>query len=327
MNNKYILNSSNVHKNYQIISLIGSGGMGSVYLVRSIHNPANIYALKYYNGAMNSTNAMRFRSETNLLKKVKSKYLPTFYEFYEDKMEMFYVMEYIEGETLSNLIDKKGRLESRRAINYMLQINEGIGELHTLNVIHRDIKSQNIILRNNQEIKIVDLGISIAPESQRLTKTNAIVCSPYYAAPEINHKISKQTDIYALGILFYKMLTGNYPFKGKDEYETIKMHKERDFPNIRDSIDVPWSIYNILAKATHKDYQKRYQTVWDFNKDLRECLKPEHKLDLPINIKTLQKMKPKSNFFASNKIWITFVFILIVILIFLVVFILYLKVY
>ncbi|UUD36408.1 serine/threonine protein kinase [Mycoplasmopsis citelli] len=315
MKNKYILESSKVHQKYQIEKLIGSGGMGSVFLVHPKNNPNQKFALKYYKNAMQTNNALRFKSEAHLLDKISSKFIPKFEEFYEDEAEMFYVMEYIQGETLSNLLAKKGRLDTRRAINYMKQINEGIGELHVFNIIHRDIKSQNIIVTKNQEIKIVDLGISLTPNSQRITKTSTVVCSPYYAAPEINSKITKAVDIYALGIVFFEMLTGKYPFKGKDEYETIKMHKEKTFPNIREFIDVPWSIHNIIAKAVAKDPKKRYENVWQFNKDLSKALTPEGKAEKPLNIKTLQVQKSKDLFFASNKFLLFgLIFVLLVII-------------
>ncbi|UUM19698.1 MULTISPECIES: serine/threonine-protein kinase [unclassified Mycoplasma] len=315
MQNKYILESSRVYQKYQIEKLIGSGGAGSVFLVYLKANPQIKFALKYYKNAMDTSNAIRFKYEADLLKKIKSKAIPKFEEFYQDQAEMFYVMEYIQGETLSNLLAKKGRLDTRRAINYMKQINEGIGELHAFNIIHRDIKSQNIIVTEHQEIKIVDLGISLSPDSQRITKTSTIVCSPYYAAPEINHKITKAVDIYALGIVFFEMLTGQYPFKGKDEYETIKMHKEKNFPNIREFIDVPWSIYNILARAVAKDPKKRYESVWDFNKDLTKALTPEGKAQSPINMKTLQVQKTKDLFFASNKFLVFGIVIILLIII------------
>ncbi|VEU76169.1 serine/threonine-protein kinase [Mycoplasmopsis columboralis] len=314
MKSKYILDSSHVYQKYEIEKLIGSGGMGSVFLVHLKNDPAQKFALKYYKNAMETNNALRFKTEAKLLKEIKSKSIPKFEEFYEDNAEMFYVMEYIEGETLSDLLAKKGRLDTRRAINYMKQINEGIAELHAFNIIHRDIKSQNIIVTKNQEIKIVDLGISLAPDSQRITKTSTIVCSPYYAAPEINDKITKAVDIYALGIVFFEMLTGKYPFRGKDEYETIKMHKEKDFPNIREFIDVPWSIYNIIARAVAKDPKKRYEDVWKFNKDLTNALTPKGKAEKPLNMKTLQVRKTKDLFFASNKFLVIGIVISIIVI-------------
>lgn len=321
--NNFILSGSSVYEQYNIKSVIGSGDMGTVFLVSPKDKPEIKYALKYYKGPLQEASAHRFRTEANLLKQIKSKHIPQFYDFYEDNIEMYYVMEYIEGQTLSNLIKSKGRLDTRRAINYMEQINEGIGELHNFHIIHRDIKSQNIMVTKDQQIKIVDLGISLAPGSQRITQTRMVVCSPYYAAPEINEKVTKAVDIYALGIVFYEMLTGKYPFNGKNEVETIKMHKEKQFPNIRNSIDVPWSIFNIIAKAVAKDYKKRYKSVWQFNKDLKEAITPSKKLQGPIDPVTLQFKKTKFEFLATNKFLFAALLLVIFILIITIIIILF----
>ncbi|QGZ97477.1 Kae1-associated serine/threonine protein kinase [Mycoplasma sp. NEAQ87857] len=290
MNNFHnVLPNSKLYEKYEIIKVIGSGGMGAVFLVKSKIYPNQYFALKYRHNDLNEANKQRFIAELKLISRLKSNNIPKLYDSYVDDSEQYYVMEYIEGQTLYNLIKQNGFLQTRLAINYIKQIARALGELHSANIIHRDIKSQNILVDKLHKVKVIDFGISISDDSQRLTKTNAVVCSPYYAAPEFaikNAEITKAADIYSLGVMLYEMLVGDYPFRGSSEEETILMHKNSELPNPRNFRDMPQSLSNVIIKATAKNPKDRYETVWDFIKDIETVLTPERALEKPLSTKT-----------------------------------------
>nr|WP_036453111.1 serine/threonine-protein kinase [Mycoplasma buteonis] len=316
MQNNNIIANSTVFNKYELKSIIGKGGMGIVYLVQNILDKQH-YALKYRNNDLNETNLNRFIAERKLLSKLHCKNIPHLFDYYEDDREQYYVMEYISGVTLHKVILDNQRLPVRHAVYYARQIAEAIGELHANGIIHRDIKSQNILITDAQEVKVVDLGISLSKESQRLTKTNAVVCSPYYAAPELsvkNAKITPAVDIYALGIVLYEMLIGKYPFEGEAEAQTILMHRRNTFPDPRNHRDIPQSLANVIIRATAKNPNDRYKDVWDFIEDLNTCLSKERFLEKPLSAKTMQSKKTLADLINSNVFLVSAIVLIAVII-------------
>ncbi|MEA4134721.1 serine/threonine-protein kinase [Mycoplasma sp. 2704] len=308
---------SNIYKKYDVQRILGTGGMGTVFLATFKNDKNKKVAIKYLNNIFNETEAKRFEDEAKLLSKVKSKYLPSFYEHHKSSSEEYYVMEYISGLTLHDHIRKHTSLSAKKARSYIMEIAEGIGELHAHGIIHRDIKSQNIIITNDQKIKILDLGISLTPESQRLTRENAVICSPYYAAPEYsikNHKITKAVDIYALGVLLFEMLTGTYPYKSEHEHETITLHYKGTFPSARNFTDIPQALDNVILKATAKKPADRYQTVFEFKKAVSESLDSSKMFETPLKPGKAKQKKKLSNIINSNAFLITMIVIILVII-------------
>ncbi|VEU58421.1 serine/threonine-protein kinase [Mycoplasmopsis gallinacea] len=316
-----LIPNSKVFKKYKIIRILGNGGMGTVFLVSKLENEKELFALKYRHLDHNQDNQKRFSEEINIIKQVKSKHIPYYVEDYQDEYEQYYIMEYVKGKTLYDIIHENGYLTSRLAVNYIRQILEGIGELHALGIIHRDIKSHNILVNDEQKIKIIDLGISLTNNSQRITKANSIVCSSYYAAPEYLDKskpINKTVDIYSIGIILYETLAGKYPFEGKSESDTILMHKNDKFPNIlevRQQREVPQSVVNIMLKATAKDPSKRYQSAWEMQIDLKTCLSSKRMLEKPINAKTTKPKKTWVDIVNSKAFLISAIAVIIVLII------------
>ncbi|SYV96940.1 serine/threonine protein kinase, partial [Mycoplasmopsis edwardii] len=260
-----IRETSIVHQKYKIGRILGYGGMGVVCSVRLKSDPTVEYALKYRYDDFNEVSKKRFLSEIKLLKKINSEHFPKLIEFHSDEKEQFYVMELVKGETLYDMLKKNRQLPVNLANNFIRQIANAIGELHSNGIIHRDIKSQNIMIQDDYYIKIIDLGISVDEESHRFTKTNAVVCSPHYSAPEYvtkNAKITKAVDIYAIGIVYYEMLIGKYPFESEQQHQTILMHRDMEFPNPKNYRDLPQSVCNIIIKATAKNPNDRYKSVW-----------------------------------------------------------------
>ncbi|MHA0272546.1 serine/threonine protein kinase [Mycoplasma sp. 48589B] len=301
--NYSVPSSSKIHNKYIIKSILGSGGMGTVFLVSPKSDPNKKYALKFMSNVYDKVAYQRFHDEAVLLGKVRSKHIPQLIEYYGDNVEQYYVMEYISGNTLYNIIRANGTLNVKKAKTYINKIAEGIGELHNNGVIHRDIKSQNIIIDDAHNVKIIDLGISLTPESQRLTKVNAVICSPYYAAPEYTIKgaeITKAVDIYALGVVLFEMLTGQYPYEGARDQDTIMMHYKNTFPSPKDYLDIPQAMCNVVIKATAKHPEDRYQSVQEFQQDLKTCLSPERVFEAPLSPKTMKKKRKISDIINST---------------------------
>ncbi|WP_255483439.1 serine/threonine-protein kinase [Mycoplasma sp. Pen4] len=309
--------SSKIHEKYIVGKVVGFGGMGTVFLVTPKDDKSKRYAAKYMQNVFDETAYSRFKEEAKLLKKLNSQYLPKFIEYYGDSMEQFYIMEYIEGTVLYNLIRAEGSLSVKRAKGYITKIAEGIGELHANGIIHRDIKTQNIIVDNTHNIKIIDLGISLTDDSQRLTRANAVICSPYYAAPEYSIKgaeITKAVDIYALGIVLFEMLTGQYPYKAEREQDTIMMHYKSSFPSPNQFKQIPQAMCNVVIKATAKNPGDRYKNVYEFIKDTKTCLDASRRFEQPLNKKTLKPKKKLSERLNSNGFLIgAIIFIILII--------------
>ncbi|TDV22698.1 serine/threonine-protein kinase [Mycoplasmopsis mustelae] len=303
-NNFGIPKDSIIFKKYNITKIIGQGGMGMVFLVRTkdSHNIQQ-YALKYRLNDNNQSNKMRFWNEIKLLENINHRNIPKLISYHFDDDEQFYLMEYIQGDTLYNVLQKSRQLNITRANNYIRQLADTIDELHNYGIIHRDIKSQNIMISDDYNLKIIDLGISISEDNPGLTKTNAVVCSPYYAAPEfsrVGSKITKAVDIYALGVLYFEMIAGTLPFKGDNELNTIYMHNTEPFPDIRRYKDnVPNSVVNIITKATAKDPKDRYQSAAEMRRDVGESLKPHNKIQKLISRKTMKEKKTLIDFLNS----------------------------
>ncbi|WLP85426.1 serine/threonine-protein kinase [Mycoplasma seminis] len=317
MSNFNIPASSKVHSKYNIEKMIGSGGMGTVFLVTSKQNNQK-YALKFMANVFDKVAYKRFSEEAKMLGKIRSKHIPKLIDYYGDEVEQFYVMEYISGNTLYNIIRANGSLNIKKAKTYINKIAEGVGELHNNGVIHRDIKSQNIIIDDSHNVKIIDLGISLSPESQRLTKVNAVICSPYYAAPEYTIKgaqITKAVDIYALGVVLFEMLTGQYPYEGARDQDTIMMHYKNTFPSPAVYKDIPQAMCNVVLKATAKRPEDRYQNVYEFQEDLKTCLSAERAYEAPLNPKTLKKKKKLADIINSNVFLITSLVVVICLII------------
>ncbi|MEE3928214.1 serine/threonine-protein kinase [Mycoplasmopsis ciconiae] len=305
ISNHKVFTSKNIINKYKVIKLIGIGGMSKVFLVQQI-DTQKTYALKYRNNDDNQNNKIRFIRELELLRKINSKNIPKIYSWHIDEDEQFFVMEYIEGETLNNIIKKNGFLHERIALNYIKQISSAIKELHDLNIIHRDIKSQNILVSKNQVIKVIDLGISITSDTLdlRLTREQSIVGSVYYVAPELiknNKNISVQSDIYSLGILFFEMLSGKYPFDNEDIIMTLYMHKNNPFPRITKIRELPFSLENVIYNATHKNPNYRYASVSDFIKDLSTCLDKARSSEKSLYEKEIQQNTQIGSFLKSTK--------------------------
>lgn len=189
-------------------------------------------------------------------------------------------MEFIRGRTLKELIAQRGALDVDEAIGIMKQLVSAINHAHENNIIHRDIKPQNVLVKDDGTIKITDFGIAVANGSVQLTFNNTVMGSAHYLAPETTQgkEPNEQVDIYSLGIVFYELLTGKVPFTGKTPTEIAIKHLRKPMPFVRDfNPNIPQSVENIILKATAKNLSQRYVSCKEMLYDLIHCLDPEYR--------------------------------------------------
>lgn len=177
------------------------------------------------------------------------------------------------------MISQRGALDKREAVDIMMQLTSAVQHAHENQIIHRDIKPQNVLVKDDGTVKITDFGIALAHDAVQLTQNDAVLGSAHYLAPETTRgePASNQIDIYALGIVFYELLSGSVPFKGENPVQIAMKHLREDVPGIRDfNPTLPQTIENIIIKATVKNRKLRYQTAQEMLNDLKLCLMPEY---------------------------------------------------
>ena len=197
------------------------------------------------------------------------------YDVGEEEGNYYIVMEYIDGKTLKQQLQKRGALTLTEVLDIMSQLTDGLSHAHEAYIIHRDIKPQNIMIEDNGLIKITDFGIATAINSTQLTQTNSVMGSVHYLPPEqASGKGSTiKSDIYSLGILMYELLAGTVPFKGDNAVEIALKHMKEKVPSIRkQNPTIPQSVENIIIKATAKNPKNRYESVREMYSDLQTAM-------------------------------------------------------
>ena len=310
-----------IRDKYKLIRKVGSGGMAEIYLAHERDTGKSVAIKILHPDRKNSyADRRRFQHEIELMKKVESPYVVKIYDWEWNDNIQYIVMEYIDGETLKEYIQKKGKVTVDETVEYTKQIALGFDAIHRVGIVHRDIKSTNIIVTELGQVKIIDFGIAITEESERLTKTDNIIASPQYIAPELIEQKppTKKSDIYSLGILMYEMLTGNVPFSGKTAYDTVRKHQTSQVPHVNKVYDyIPQSLANVIIKSTAKKAEKRYDTMYELYKDVLTCLDSSRAYEEVINLTT----KKKKNFFSiMNSKWmlvgiLSFIFVALILVI------------
>lgn len=269
-----------INDRYEIIKTIGEGGMANVYLANDTILDRKV-AIKVLRGDLSNDEKFirRFKREALSVSNLSHPNIVEVYDVGEEDGNYYIVMEYIEGKTLKQLLQKRGALTLTEVIDIMSQLTDGLAHAHEAYIIHRDIKPQNIMIEDNGRIKITDFGIAMALNSTQLTQTNSVMGSVHYLPPEqANGKGSTvKSDIYSLGILMYELLTGSVPFKGDTAVEIALKHMKEKIPSIRkQNPTIPQSVENIVLKATAKNPKNRYDNVRDMYKDLQTALQRDN---------------------------------------------------
>jgi len=264
---------------YRVERQLGRGGMGTVYLAEQLSVGRKV-ALKVLRGdfARDEGFVARFQQEAKLVAGLNERRNPRVTLVHDfDQTEdgsVFIVMEWLEGRVLSEVIQRDRALELRRAVRLATQIAEGLEAAHRSNVIHRDVKPQNIMVLDGDDIKLMDFGIArLRDAGTSLTRAGTMMGTPAYMAPEQieGQDITDKTDMYAFGIVFYEMLTGTVPFKASTQAAILnKQLREPPAPPSRLRPEIPRELEAIVLKTLEKDPAKREQSMTAIVRALRE---------------------------------------------------------
>ncbi|MDD5791194.1 MAG: Stk1 family PASTA domain-containing Ser/Thr kinase [Erysipelotrichaceae bacterium] len=272
--------SEYIGKRYQVIKLIGRGGMADVYLALDTILNREV-AIKVLKTDMSSDPVAleRFKREAGSATCLSHPNIVDVYDVGDDEDKHYIVMEYVKGCTLKQLIHKRGAIPYKEAVWLMKQLTGALMEAHRNGIIHRDIKSQNVLIKDDGTVKMADFGIALANDAIQITSKDSVLGSVHYLAPELvkGGQATMQSDIYSLGIVFYELLTGDVPFKGDTPAQVALAHIKSIIPSVRSiNPDIPQSVENILLLSTAKSPDNRYANAALMLKDLSDCLKSEH---------------------------------------------------
>ncbi|MGZ9413887.1 serine/threonine-protein kinase [Mycoplasma sp. 480] len=311
-------------QNYYISNTLGKGGMSVIYLaVRKKDNFKCAIKLMNYE-SMSDLSIERFKEEIRITKKVDSPYVARLIDscFDLENKEFWIAMELVDGTILKNVIERSGTLSKEDVVNYAKQITLGIKAIHKAGIFHRDIKDTNIMVTNLNQIKIIDLGIAIDNESQRLTQENKVIGSVHYMPGEIadyKEKGSVKIDIYSIGIVIYQMLIGCVPFSGDSHLKILAKHKEQSLPKIQNlKPTTSHGLINIIHRCLAKNPYDRYNNMNELYNDLSTCLKPERLSENIINFDQKQR-KNLFEWLATRTGTIVIISVIVIILILLII--------
>jgi len=258
---------------YEVIEELGKGGMGRVYkaLDKEINEEVAIKLLKPEIASDEST-VERFRNELKFARKIAHKNVCKMYHLAKEEETPYITMEYVPGEDLKSLVKRKGKLTEGEAISIAKHVCEGLVEAHRLGVVHRDLKPQNIMIDKEGDAKIMDFGIARSVEAPGVTQTGVMIGTPDYISPEQaeGEEADQRSDIYALGVILYEMVTGRVPFKGDTALSVALKHKSEIPPDPKKlNPEVSEDLSRLILICMEKDRERRYQTAEELLADLR----------------------------------------------------------
>lgn len=261
---------------YKILKLIGGGGMSNVYLAHDIILSRDV-AIKILRYDLSNEEELhrRFQREALSATSLTNPNIVSIYDVGEDGDMHYIVMEYIKGKTLKQYIQEFSPLSAARSVHIMKQLTSAIAHAHENGIIHRDIKPQNILMDEEGNVKITDFGIATSLGATSFTQTNSVIGTVHYLSPEQARGgvATMKSDIYALGIVFYELLTGELPFSGESAVSIALKHLQAETPSVREfDASIPQSVENIVLKATAKDQNHRYSNAEEMEEDLNTCL-------------------------------------------------------
>jgi len=294
---KELTPGSTFAKRYQIIEELGKGGMGRVYKVLDKEIGEKV-ALKLLNPeiAAESKTIERFRNELKTARQISHKNVCRMYHLSKEEGAPYIIMEYVRGEDLKSMIRMMGRLSPGQAVSIAKQVCEGLSEAHRLEVVHRDLKPQNIMIDRNGDIKIMDFGIARSLQTKGMTGEGVMIGTPEYMSPEQaeGKEADERADIYALGIVLFEMMTGRVPFEGETPLSVALKHKTEAPPDPRKiNSQVPDDLARLILRCLEKEKGKRYQSAQEL---LGEFTKIEK------GIPTAEKVLPKRKSLTSKEL-------------------------
>ena len=267
-------NGTFIANRYKIVGQVGTGGMSDVYKAKD-HALGRYVAIKVLKSEFSEdTNFVsKFRTEAQSAAVLEHPNIVNIYDVGSENGIHYIVMEYVEGITLKTYIEKKGQLTYKEALSIAIQVGRGIQAAHAKNIVHRDIKPQNIIISTDGKVKVTDFGIARAVSEN--TIHSDVMGSVHYASPEQarNGYVSNRSDIYSLGIVMYEMVTGRVPFDGDSTVAVAIQHLQDEMdPPSKYAPNLPISLEKIIQKCTQKSPDRRYDSMESLLIDLRKAL-------------------------------------------------------
>lgn len=259
---------------YEILEKIGTGGMAEVFKGKD-HKLNRYVAVKVLKEEFRDNDGFvkKFKEEAQAAAGLAHPNIVNVYDVGDENGIYYIVMELVEGITLKNYIERKGRLTIKEATSIAIQVSAGLEVAHNNHIVHRDIKPQNIIISREGKVKVTDFGIAKATTSQ--TTTSSAMGSVHYASPEQARGgyVDHRSDIYSLGIVMYEMVTGRVPFDGETAVTVAVKHlQEQMVPPSKYCPEIPYSLEQIIKKCTEKSPDRRYQDIGDLMTDLKQSL-------------------------------------------------------
>ena len=274
---------------YEITEKIAQGGMSVVYKALDLN--LNRYdAVKVLKQEFSSNKDIldKFKQEANAVAFLSHPNIVNIYNVGSEDQIHYIVMEYVKGKTLKEVIKAQGKLSVEETLNYSYQIARALESAHNSNIIHRDIKPQNIMLTKDGLIKVTDFGIAKHSDSVTITNSGKIIGSAHYFSPEQarGNMTDGRSDIYSLGIVMYEMVTGQVPFDAESPITIALKHMQEPLPSPRAlNLSVSAGLEKVILKATEKNPIDRYQRIEDMMMDLRALMNGE-RLETKENINT-----------------------------------------
>ena len=281
--------------NFHINERIGEGGMGTVYKATDLHLNRTV-AIKMLHPFLvsNPDSFKRFRNEAHLSARISHPNVATLFNFQAADDTHFIIMEFVNGQALDDMLKLQGRLPETEAAKIILQVLEGLGAAHELGIMHRDLKPGNIMITHRGFVKLMDFGIARLENTERMTRQNSVIGTLEYLSPELvkGGAPSKASDLYAVGVMFYEMLSGQSLFSG--ETEAALMYQ---IAHEKAKVQIPGAnkrLLQIIKKLIHKDPNKRYQSTQEVIHDLEQHYRTG-KVDTRLIVEKIEHQKPSSN--------------------------------
>ncbi len=286
---------------YRILKSIGRGGMADVYLAKDLILDNEEVAIKVLrtNYQTDQIAVARFQREARAMAELNHPNIVSIRDIGEEDGQQFLVMEYVDGSDLKKYIQDHAPLSNNEVVRIMEEVLSAMTLAHQQGIVHRDLKPQNILLTKDGTVKVTDFGIAVAFAETSLTQTNSMLGSVHYLSPEQarGSKATVQSDIYAMGIMLFEMLTGHIPYDGDSAVNIALQHFQKPLPSIIDeNKNVPQALENVVIKATAKRLSDRYASTFEMSRDLMTALsynrsrEPKLVFEDTENTKTLPKV-------------------------------------
>ena len=264
---------------YKLEAKLGSGGMSTVYLARD-GTLDRAVAVKVMHREMSEQpdQLQRFRQEARAVAKLSHPNVVAVIDAGEDGGHPYIVFEYVEGETLKQRIGRVGALDGQEALAYAIEVARGLTVAHARNMVHRDIKPQNVLIDSEGRAKLTDFGISRQLEQDGMTATGRVLGTTDYVAPEqaMGHPVDQRSDIYSLGVVLYEMLVGQVPFHADSQVGVAMKHVNEELPDVQQRRpELSAAAAMVVERATAKEPGERYQAVGEMIDDLATALEVE----------------------------------------------------